>query len=167
LSDALVQLLRKSGPELHAMLTRLTLRPDRAADLMQELFLKLHGSAAFGAARDPRAYAFRAAIHLALDDKRRERTHGPLPEFLVAAGMPPVEAAALAEEAARLMAVVAELTPLAREAAVLHFIEQQPHERVAAIMGKTAHQVRALCQDALQQLRVRFGVSAGKETSCE
>ena len=134
---------------------------------MQELFLKLHRSAAFGKARDPRAYAFRAAIHLALDARRRERAPAELPESLCAAGLRPLEAAINAEQAQRVLAAVAELSPLAREAAVLHFVEQQSFEEAAGLMGKTEHQVRGLCQDALRQLRAALGAPEAREVSHE
>ena len=167
MADELVHLLRTAGPQLHALLTRLALRADRAEELMQELFLKLHRSAAFGKARDPRAYAFRAAIHLALDARRRERAPAELPESLCAADVRPLEAAMNREQCQRVLAAVAELSPLAREAAVLHFVEQQSYEEAAGVMGKTEHQVRGLCQDALRQLRGALGVEATREVSHE
>ena len=40
----LLELLDKSGADLYALLTRLTLREDVAEELMQELFIKLKGS---------------------------------------------------------------------------------------------------------------------------
>jgi len=142
------------------MLTRLTLRRDRSEELMQELFLKLHRSAAFRKARDPRAYAFRAAIHLALDARRREKALAELPESLAAAEVRPLEAVIHGEQAQRVLAAVAELSPLAREAAVLHFVEQQSYAEAAGMMGRTEHQVRGLCQDALRQLRGALAPSA-------
>jgi len=65
--ENLLAMLDRSGPHLHVLLTRLTLREDVAEELMQELFLKLSRSDGFRRAHDPVAYACRAATHLAFD----------------------------------------------------------------------------------------------------
>lgn len=73
----IVRLLETAGPDLYAVLVRLTLREDVAEELMQELFIKLHKSDGYASASDPAAYAWRAAVHLALNwrraRKRRDR----------------------------------------------------------------------------------------------
>lgn len=51
---------------------RLTLRRDVAAELLQELFVRL-GTSEIENARDPTAYAWRAAINLAMEWRRRRR----------------------------------------------------------------------------------------------
>lgn len=160
MADALTNLVWTCGPELYALFMRLTLRADRAEELMQELFLKLHASQAFAKARDPRAYAFRAAIHLAFDARRREKPAAALPELLSAPDSAPLETLIQQEEAQRVLAALAELSPLAREAAVLHFIQQHTFEEAGQLMEKSAHQVRGLCQDALRQLKIAFHVPA-------
>lgn len=169
MAEALLHLLRTSGPELHALFLRLTLRADRAEELMQELFLKLHRTGALARAENPRAYAYRAAIHLALDLRRREksqpRVHGDVPENIAAPGTPPLQALIVNEQAQQVLAVMAELSGPAREAAVLHYIQQRSYEETAAMMEKTPHQVRALCQDALRQLRGAMQTLAAREVS--
>jgi hypothetical protein len=50
--ERLLEFLESSGPGLHALLTRLTLREDAAEDLMQELFIRLSKSKAFEKARN-------------------------------------------------------------------------------------------------------------------
>jgi DNA-directed RNA polymerase specialized sigma24 family protein len=67
----LLEFLENSGPGLHAMLTRLTLREEVAEDLMQELFIRLSKSKAFEKARNRQAYARRCAINLAFDWRQR------------------------------------------------------------------------------------------------
>jgi RNA polymerase sigma-70 factor (ECF subfamily) len=162
----LLALLSSSGPQLHALLTRLTLRPDKADELMQDLFLKLSHSAPFHRAKNPAAYAFRTAIHLAIDSRRRHpKSFAPLPPNLLSATAPPFESVHRAEQAQRVLSALAGLSPLAREAAVLHFIQQLPYEEIARQMGNTPHQVRALCHDALRQLRTKFNVAISKELS--
>ncbi len=49
---------------------RITLREDVAEDLLQELFLRLHGRKGFSAIQKPKAYMFTAAIRLAFDWRR-------------------------------------------------------------------------------------------------
>lgn len=165
--DDLLTLLQECGPQLHALLMRLTLRTDMAEELMQELFLKLCRSPAFKRAEHPRAYAFRAAIHLALDSRRRLKKFAGLPPELSAPEIPPVERMIRTEQAQRLLAAIAGLSPLAREAAVLHFIQQHSYEEAAEIMEKSAPQVRALCQDALRQLRQKFEADITREVPRE
>jgi RNA polymerase sigma factor (sigma-70 family) len=156
-SDKLLSLMETCGPQLHALLLKLTLRRDAAEDLLQELCVKLLRSAPFHNARDPRAYAFRAAIHLALD-ARQHRRFTTLPDALLSADLAPPEAHIRAELSEQLLAAVAELSPQAREATVLHFIRQLTYEQAAHLMDKTPQQVRGLCSDALRQLRDKFRI---------
>lgn len=158
--------LSTAGPRLLALLTRLTLRPDLAEELIQELFLNLARSPAFRKANDPTAYAFQAAIHLAMKARQqRLKRFAQLPADLTAATVPPLESLVRGEQADQVLAALAELSAQARDAAVLHFIEQRSYEEIAAAMNKSPHQVRGLCHDALRQLRVRFQVSNPEELS--
>jgi RNA polymerase sigma-70 factor (ECF subfamily) len=159
----LLALLSAAGPRLHALLLRLTFNPDLAEELMQELFLKLSRSRPFRQARDPVAYAFRAAIHLALDARQQKSKPAPLPDALAAHTTDPAHALLHQEDCQRLLAVLASLSPQAREAATLHFIQQHSFEETARLMDKTPHQVRALCHDALRQLRAKLNASEFQE----
>jgi len=69
----LLELLDKSGADLYALLTRLTLREDVAEELMQELFIKLNNSRGIGKIANWNAYAHRAAINLAFDWRRSHK----------------------------------------------------------------------------------------------
>ena len=73
---ALNDLLDAHGERLYATLFRLTLRRDVASELLQELFVRLGSSAGFDQADDGVAYAWRAAINLAMEWRRRRRTQG-------------------------------------------------------------------------------------------
>ncbi len=162
--ENVLEVLTTAGSRLHALLRRLTLRPELSEELLQELFLKLANSTAFLRAKDPTAYAFQAAIHLALDARGQQaKRFAELPSELTATTIPPLDVLIRTEQAERVLTALAELSLLAREAAVLHFIEQRSYEEIAAAMGKSPHQVRALCQDALRQLRARFNVPTSKE----
>jgi len=69
----LLDLLDKSGADLYALLTRLTLREDVAEELMQELFIKLNNSRGAGNAVNLNAYARKSAINLAFDWRRSQK----------------------------------------------------------------------------------------------
>jgi DNA-directed RNA polymerase specialized sigma24 family protein len=69
----LLELLDKSGADLYALLTRLTLREDVAEELMQELFIKLNHSRGIGNVANWNAYARRSAINLAFDWRRSQK----------------------------------------------------------------------------------------------
>ena len=71
----LLELLDRSGAELYALVTRLTLREDIAEELMQDLFIKLKNSRGAARVANLDAYARRAAINLAFD-WRRARPRG-------------------------------------------------------------------------------------------
>ena len=154
--DKVLTLLSDHGGRLHALLARLTLREDIAEDLMQELFLKLTQSNGFAGARDPLAYALRAATNLALDWRRAQKRTPPTE---VSASQPlaqdrsPLSQLVRREEVHRVLDAVAGLPGLSREVMVLRYLEQQEYEAIARQLGKTAHQVRALCHKAVDRLR--------------
>ena len=81
----LLELLDRAGPSLHVLLTRLTLRQDVAEELMQELFIRLHNSRSFIRTAKPSAYAFRTAVNLAMDWRRRKKKTQSLDEHLLPA----------------------------------------------------------------------------------
>ena len=68
-----LELLESSGESLHRLLGRLTLEEHATGDLLQELFIRLGGSNGFEGARDPAAYARRAAINLAFEWRRKHK----------------------------------------------------------------------------------------------
>ncbi len=161
----LLNVLEVHGGRLHALLTRLTLRPEVADDLLQELFLKLREADGFRLADDAPAYARRAAIHLAFDWRRRQRkapVTGALPDR---AGGSESPAAALIrqEEYQEILAALDTLPELYRLCLVLHHLDHQPYEAVARQVGKTPHQVRALCAKGIGRLRVCFQVRRARE----
>ena len=156
----LLDLLHTEGRPLHALLTRLTLDPHAAEDLMQDLFLKLAANPAFAAAKNPGAYLRQSAIHLALDWRKRKRpaANTNLPEPCDPAPLPGV-AAATHEQWSHILDIAADLPPATREAFVLHYIHQLPFNEIAAAMDKTPHQVRGLCHKAISALRSKLRIS--------
>jgi RNA polymerase sigma factor (sigma-70 family) len=150
----LLAILESHGARLHALLTRLTLDRDAAEDLLQDLFLKLDRAAGFFAATDPAAYACRAAIHLAFDWQRnRPRQTQSLAHDPIAKPSSPLAGLIQREDFEKLLRAIGQLPPLYRDCVILHYLEHEPYETVAAQVGKTPHQVRALCHKAILRLR--------------
>lgn len=155
--SGLLSILDKHGAQLHALLTRLTLRSEVAEDLLQELFLKLARAKSFSAAHNPRAYVFRAAIHLAFDWRRAQRYAEPLPTDLPLSstenGAGPLDRLIDAEELEQVLDAMRYLSRLGRHVVVLRYLQQFDYAEIAEQLGKTVHQVRGLCAKALGQLR--------------
>ena len=157
----LLGLLDQFGAGLHALLTRLTLREDVAEELMQDLFLKLHGAKDQGRIDCWYAYARRTAINLAFDWRRRQATRRAcsLDDLSERASDTdsPLGKLIASEELEQILAAVGRLQGASREVFVLRYIQQSSYEEIAAQLGKNVHQVRALCFRALSTLRDVLG----------
>jgi RNA polymerase sigma factor (sigma-70 family) len=158
LKHDLAAILASHGAALHALLLRLTLRPDVADDLLQELFVRLVGSHGFLAAADPAAYVKRTAINLALD-WRRSRKRAPAAEQepdIAASDPPPLDVLIDREEVERILDASAELSELSRQALVMRYVQQESFDVIGAALGRTPHQARGLCHAAVAELRNRL-----------
>ncbi len=152
-----MELLNTSGARLHALLARLTLSEDVVGDLMQELFLRLCRSGGFDKAKDPFAYAYRAAINLAVEWRRSRRfKFQPLDENCLPAENCRSSLGAMiqTEELQRVLDATSQLSGLARDVVIMHYIEQEPYEEIGRRLGKKPQHVRSLCAKALARLRV-------------
>jgi RNA polymerase sigma-70 factor (ECF subfamily) len=151
--------LEESGPDLYALLVRLTLREDTAEDLMQELFIKLNNSNALNRAKNRYAYARRCAINLAFDWRKKTRVnvvqlnaaHEP-----VSQKASPLDSLVHSEELESILDATARLSGLSRECFVMRYVQQSSFEDIALQLGKSQHQVRALCSKGMRQLRKMF-----------
>ena len=167
----LLELLDKSGANLYALWTKLTLREDVAEELMQELFIKLSNSRGFDKAGNRQAYARRAAINLAFD-WRRSQKRNPLRLDQVCEpasnDSSPLGKLVRTEELDEILNAISRLKGAYREAFVMRYIQQEPYDYIAEQLGKTSHHVRAMCSKALNHLRNMLGhnrqKSSGKET---
>jgi len=152
----LLELLDKSGADLFALLTRLTLREDVAEELMQELFIKLNNSTGSGKVANWNAYARRSAINLAFDWRRSQKltvmSMGQIAEP-VSNDESPLGKLIHTEELAETLDAVGRLKKASREVLVMRYIQQEPYDNIAEQLGKTSHQVRALCSRAIRRLR--------------
>jgi RNA polymerase sigma-70 factor, ECF subfamily len=160
--DRLLSILDKHGAELYALLTRLTLRADVAGDLLQDLFVKLKDADGLRRANNPKAYVFRAAIHLAFDWRRQRRLTEPLTGDVADAESSPLDRLIDSEEMEQIVEGMQQLSPLAREIMVLRYLQHEEYAGIADQVGKTEHQVRALCAKAIGQLRNLLQPAPGK-----
>jgi RNA polymerase sigma factor (sigma-70 family) len=152
----LLELLDRSGAKLHALLTRLTLCEDVAEELMQELFVKLSDVATQGKISNWDAYAYRAAINLAFDWRRRNKqTFVPMEGVSEPASedCSPLDVLIRNEAVQEILIVIGQFNGAARQAFVMRYIQQEPYESIAEQLDKTPHQVRALCSKVMNDLR--------------
>ena len=161
----LLELLDKSGADLFALLTRLTLREDIAEELMQELFIKLNNSRGIGSVSNWDAYARRAAINLAFDWRRSHK------QTVLALGQvaeqasnddSPLGKLIHSEELAETLDAIGRLKKSSREVLVMRYLQQESYDNIAEQLGKTSHQVRALCSRAIRHLRDVLGSNEHK-----
>ncbi len=158
--NELLELLERSGAELYALLTRLTLREDVAEELMQDLFIKLKNSRGAAEVANLDAYARRAAINLAFDWRRmRKRAALRLGQITepVAGNTSPLGGLMHSEEMQETLSAMGRLKRSAREVIVMRYIQQESYEDIARQMGKTSHQVRAMCSRGIRRLRDMLG----------
>lgn len=155
----IVQLFDTSGARLHRLLARLTRHEDVVGDLLQELFIRLWNSKAFDKAKDPFAYAYRAAMNLAFEWRRQRKIAcQSLKEDCAAAKDDSSALGSMiqAEELEQVLDATSKLAGLARDVVVMHYIEQESFEEIAERLGKKPQYMRSLCSKAMAQLRERL-----------
>ena len=151
--NGLVSILETHGAELHALLTRLTMRADAAEDLLQELFLKLRNAEGLGRAINRKAYVFRAAIHMAFDWREAQRADKSLRMEPADPAQSALDRLVDAEQLGQVLDAMQSLSELNRRALVLRYLQHLEYAEIAEQLGKTEHQVRGLCHKAIGQLQ--------------
>lgn len=152
----ILQLLDTSGERLHRLLGRLTRQEDVVGDLLQELFIRLWNSKAFDKADDPFAYAYRAAINLAFERRRKQKATSQISQENCPAtkDVPSaLEKMIQAEELEQVLDAASRLTDLARDVVVMRYIEQDSYEEIGRRLVKKPQYMRALCAKAMARLR--------------
>ncbi len=126
-------------------------RPD-AADVVQEVFLKLmRRRRRLGAVRNARAYLLRMTRTTAIDLHRRRRgRHEPLEERLLA---PVVTDPAARVEAQRLSRWLAKLPPRQRTAVYLRYYSDLSYAEIGRVTGVPTFTAASRCRLALRRLR--------------
>jgi RNA polymerase sigma-70 factor (ECF subfamily) len=166
----LLELLDKSGADLFALLTRLTLREDVAEELMQELFIKLNNSRGAGSVANLNAYARRTAINLAFDWRRSQKRAVPamgLAAEPVSNEDSPLSKLIHTEELNETLDAIGRLSKSSREVLIMRYIQQESYENIAGQLGKSSHHVRALCSRAIHRLRNALGSNEHKPSQKE
>ena len=149
-------MLEDHGKSLYGLLTRLTLREDIAEELMQDLFIKLNNLKTFEKIANLRAYAHKMAVNLAFDWRRKQK-HPSL--SLAEINEPPANHTSplnpliQAEQLQQVLDAVAKLKGQTREVFVMHYIQQDSFNKIAARLKKTPHHIRAICYRALTKVR--------------
>jgi RNA polymerase sigma factor (sigma-70 family) len=164
--ERLLALLETSGPRLLGLLTRLTLRPDVAEDLLQELFLKLDRSRGLGKVNDLTGYALRAAVHLVFDWRQKQKKTPAWQSLRIEPGADvrgPLADLVRREELERVLAALDTLPQQIRDCLVLHYVQDWSHDAIAEHLGKSAHQVRGLCYKGIVYLRRLVGDRTSSE----
>lgn len=120
-----------------------------AEDLLQEVFLKLYRSPAAGEIRNPRAYLFQMAHHLAIDSIRSRKADASLDEMEDTVPMPEQDVALRldVENAMQL------LPSLERQIVTLHVNAGLTFGEVAKIVEKPLGTVLWRYQSAVSKLR--------------
>lgn len=155
-TEKVLALLADHGERLHALLVRLTLREDVAEDLMQELFLKLARNNQLARVRDTLAYGIRVATNLAFDWRRARRRMTRIESAKNGLQTPDhsLSSKLIAnEEFERVLSALDCLPRSYRDLIVMRYLQGQDYGTMARALGRTPHQVRALCHKALRRLR--------------
>ncbi len=147
-------------------LLRLVSRPDRTADLCQEVFLRvLQAGPRYRESGQFSTWLFQIALNVARDAARRLRhTPGPLPEgdLLPGGSHPPLAGEPADElcerrELARAVAcAVAELPPPLREVLALRHDRGMSFEAMSRLLGTPASTLKSRFAAALHRLRDRL-----------
>lgn len=167
-TQIVLDLLDEHGPRLHALLLRITLSPEAAEDLLQDLFLRLNRQGTFASIRDPLGYAVRTATRLAFDWRRsyrRRRDGEALTEDPAAREGCEPNQLEFREDLQAVLHSIAQLSEASREVVVLRYLEGETYEAIAEQLNKTPHQVRALCQKGVLRLRQLSGANDSAATT--
>ena len=127
-------------------LTRLLGR-DAAEDAFQETFLRaLRAYPTLKNGRHLRAWVFTIASRIAIDEARRRRPRGEMPEFATEDRPPPH---------ADLGPLTDDLPPKERAAVVLRYGFDLPYDEIAAALGSSEDAARQAASSGVRRLRER------------
>ena len=118
-----------------------------AEDAFQETFLRaLRAYPELRDGRHLRAWVFTIATRVAIDDARRARPRGELPELAAEDRLPPH---------AELGPLTDELPPKERAAVVLRYGFDLPYDEIAAALGSSEEAARQAASSGVRRLRER------------
>lgn len=148
--------------DLLAFVRRKVRCPATAADVMQDIYIRLASRSSSEEVANPRAFVYRIAGNLAIDHLRLERgraryvTAEPVPDHLPDPN-PSAEAIADAKRRLALLAdAVAELPPRCREVFVLRKFEELEQHEIARRLGISRNMVEKHLRKALLHCALRL-----------
>lgn len=144
------------GEQLHRLLTRLTLCDNIVGDLMQELFIRLSESRTFAKAKNPFGFAWRTAVNLAYDWRKKHKMRCcslDAEAFQIPGDESVLNKTIRAEQVQRVLDAVMALNEPSRSVVLMRYIEQQSYEQIAETLGKNEHHMRSLCSKSIGKLR--------------
>lgn len=154
-----ISLFRTEGPRLVRFLRRFgsAVSPE---DVAQESFVRLY-AAEPESVRSPRAFLFRTAHNLAIDQVRRRDaspvvTSEDLVQSSPAGSGSPEDERIASEEVRALEAAIASLSEQQRLALVLRRIERLPPQEIAARLGVSVRQAQRLVVQALANVQAHL-----------
>jgi len=153
-AEAFGDLFRRYEPRAYAYFVRRTGSPERARDLYQELFLRMHRARGdYDAARPFAPWFFQIAHRLLLDDQRRAHRAR---EVAIEDREPGTRRPSSEDQVGDrevLLHVLASLSREERYVLVASKIEGVGYPELAAQLGKSVHAVKKMVSRAILRLR--------------
>ena len=157
------RLFTQHGGVLQAFLFRRVRRQPDAADLAQEVYLRMLRVPDIEAIRNPESYLFTVASNLAKEHARHGYEEGLAvevedPDVQEQLAELPAFAADLDQEhrVERLREVLDQLSPKCRAAVVLQYWHHQSYQEIAQQLGISTHMVKKYLSQALAHCRRRM-----------
>lgn len=157
------RLFAEHGGGLHAFLFRRVRRQPDAADLAQEVYLRMLRVPDIDSIRSPESYLFTVASNLAKEHAR----HGYIDQNALDIDDPLLEGQLAdmptfggeldrEQRIERLREVLDQLPPKCRAAVVLQYWHQQSYQQIAEQLGVSTHMVKKYLSQALVHCRRRM-----------
>ena len=162
--QAFDEVYERFGEMIYNLALRLAVNREEAADLTQEIFLRIYRHlGSFGGRSTLKTWVFRIAINHCRDRLSR---HYPATQSIddgaeegsgvtiADPGRGPEELAVAADEGRRVMEGLSRVAPVFREAVVLRDLEGLSYEEIAEVLGVRVGTVRSRIARGREQLRV-------------
>ncbi|MCA9469773.1 MAG: sigma-70 family RNA polymerase sigma factor [Nitrospira sp.] len=136
--------------------------PDSAEEIAQDTYLRLQTHAPSGKITHPRAYLFRTAHNLAMDQLAKHvtegkyRTHGDIHQEMASLAPEPDRIAESRERLALIAEALNELPPPCRQAFMLNKFHYLTHAEIAIHLGVSQSMVEKHLMRALSHCRTRL-----------
>ena len=153
-AEAFDQLFRRYEPRAYAFFLKRTSSPQRAEDLYQELFLRIHRARnEFDSSRAFTPWFFQIAHRLLIDDQRRafRAREVAANDFDAASALPTAESVAADREEVELL--LDTLSPEERYVVVAAKMGGIGYPELADHLGKSVDAVKKMASRALQRIR--------------